>query len=320
MTTSQSQSARMYWLHAVTPLHVGSGRGVGFIDLPVMREAVTNWPYVPGSAFKGVLTDENQATPEDRKDPTKHKIRAAFGVLDDQDEPQKKTGIAGSLVFTDARLVCMPVRSLYGTFAWCTSQLALERLKRDLDQVHVARTPTHVPNDEELKQNLIRVTPESVLHDNHNVFFEDLDFSVQQHTDKSKPDRTNEWAEFLASAVFGDQSPWRTEFKRRFAIVKNDVFDFLTQTATEVVARISIDDDTKIVKDGALWYEESLPAESILAGCVWCDKVFGAQGSGLKPSDLLDEFCKTKPEKERVWQLGGKASVGRGRVRCVFQD
>ena len=48
---------KMYWMQAITPLHVGSGKGVGFIDLPIMREKVTNWPLVPGSAVKGVMRD-----------------------------------------------------------------------------------------------------------------------------------------------------------------------------------------------------------------------------------------------------------------------
>ena len=50
-------NTRMYWLQAITPLHVGAGKGVGFIDMPIMREKVTDWPLVPGSAAKGVLRD-----------------------------------------------------------------------------------------------------------------------------------------------------------------------------------------------------------------------------------------------------------------------
>ena len=49
------KDTKIYWLQAVTPLHVGAGRGVGFIDMPVMREKVTTWPFVPGSAMKGVM-------------------------------------------------------------------------------------------------------------------------------------------------------------------------------------------------------------------------------------------------------------------------
>ncbi|HCW51693.1 MAG TPA: hypothetical protein DGR79_06470, partial [Clostridiales bacterium] len=51
MTTA----SRVFWIHALTPLHVGAGQGVGFIDLPVMREKATGWPIVPGSTVKGVM-------------------------------------------------------------------------------------------------------------------------------------------------------------------------------------------------------------------------------------------------------------------------
>ena len=44
-----------YWIHAVTPLHVGAGRGLGYIDMPIAREKATNWPYIPGSSIKGVM-------------------------------------------------------------------------------------------------------------------------------------------------------------------------------------------------------------------------------------------------------------------------
>ncbi len=32
---------RIYWLHALSPTHVGIGRGVGYIDLPIDRDGVT---------------------------------------------------------------------------------------------------------------------------------------------------------------------------------------------------------------------------------------------------------------------------------------
>ena len=34
---------RAYWLHVLTPTHVGTGRGIGYIDLPVHRDKVTGW-------------------------------------------------------------------------------------------------------------------------------------------------------------------------------------------------------------------------------------------------------------------------------------
>ncbi|HNH49212.1 MAG TPA: type III-B CRISPR module RAMP protein Cmr4, partial [Myxococcota bacterium] len=35
-------SAKTYFLHALTPLHPGTGQGHGLIDLPVARDVSTN--------------------------------------------------------------------------------------------------------------------------------------------------------------------------------------------------------------------------------------------------------------------------------------
>ena len=56
-----------YWIHALTPVHLGAGRGLGYIDMPIAREKVTNWPYIPGSSVKGVIADFWGASKENRK-------------------------------------------------------------------------------------------------------------------------------------------------------------------------------------------------------------------------------------------------------------
>ena len=58
---------KIYWLHAITPLHVGAGRGLGYIDMPIAREKVTSWPYVPGSSIKGVIAEHFGASDNDER-------------------------------------------------------------------------------------------------------------------------------------------------------------------------------------------------------------------------------------------------------------
>lgn len=313
---SMSDQTRMYWIHALTPLHVGAGRGVGYIDLPILREKVTNLPLVPGSAIKGVLGDTHDAEMIRQKMKRREALNAvedavlkAFGIAGDEHSN------SGSLVFTDAHLVCLPVRSIYGTFAWCTSPLILKRLHRDLKAAGLAsklkapnslrsETSIHVPQD-----------TASSLHDsNKRVFLEDLDLTAEPCPTASA------WASELGTWLFGKDSDWSITFRERFAVVPDNVFNFLSETGTEVIARVRIDDEQKTVAKGALWYEESLPAESILAGLVWCDRVFGSKNNGLSPiteSALLDQFCPPDADNS-ILQIGGKATVGKGRVRCVF--
>lgn len=286
-------NTRMYWVHAITPLHIGSGRGVGFIDLPIMREKVTSWPLVPGSAVKGVMREHFV-----RKKTDKDLIKAAFGKGGDD------MGNAGSLVLSDARIVCMPVRSLYGTFAFAACPLVLERLKRDLDSAGHTSGPVGMS----FEDDEVVVTTGSKVERNGNVLLEDLDFAIITGNGE-----TNTWAGLLSNLLFPGDAAWQGIFKERFVILSNNCFSFLSETGTEVNARIKIDQDKKIVSEGALWYEESLPSETILAGLAWCDRDYS--GKGINQEKIFTEFC---PENALNLQVGGKATVGKGRVRCLF--
>jgi CRISPR-associated protein Cmr4 len=293
-------NTRLYWLHCLSPTHVGTGRGVGYIDLPVYREKITNWPAFPASGFKGVWADFYRATRERRQED--EKLRLAFGTVSDT------SANAGALIPTDARLVCLPVRSFRGTFAWCTSPLALRLLRRDLALAHFPDLP---PLPVDVPEDHVHLPDNSSLKDAESgrVYLEDLDF---QAIEKSADAQA--WGRWIAERVFpGDPEGWQAEFCKRFAVLPDVVFDYLTETATEVVTRVRIDDETKIVAEGQLWTEEALPAESILAGLVSCDRVFSSKG-GITAESLLAEYAP----KELPLQIGGKASVGRGQVRCLF--
>jgi CRISPR-associated protein Cmr4 len=305
-------NTRMYWLQAITPLHIGSGKGIGFIDMPIMREKVTNWPLVPGSAVKGVMRDYfDNLSDEEKVDSAL--FDATFGKpSDDKDSEDKKgerkkgddASSAGSLILTDAHIVCLPIRSLYGTFAYVSSQLVLERLKRDLEAAGYRDVPAA---PKACDSEALHTSESKLVAECDKIFFEDLDFNA------SEDKETAEWAEILSSLLFPQDPVWKGIFIERFAIVSDDCFNFLSETGTEVDAHVRIKDDTKIVAKGALWYEEALPSEAIMAGIAWCDRVFG--NNEFDEKTILEKFC---PISGLDFQIGGKATVGKGRVRCFF--
>jgi len=299
----------IYWLHCMTPTHAGVGRGVGYIDLPIDRDAVTNWPLVRGSAFKGVWSDYylNEESKKANKRLTRDDLREhqiAFGRSSDATD---NVSNSGSLIPTDARLVCLPVRSFRGTFAWCTSSLALRFLHRTLT---LAGMKAEVPKvlDVPPAEDTAFVAPGTALREGSKIYLEDLDFEAKDQAEVAA------WAAAIAGWTFPDDPAWQGEFKKRFVVLPDVVFDFLCETGTEVHTRVRISDETKTVVTGALWTEESLPAETILAGVVACDRVFGKDGKDITPAGLLDSFAA----KPLSLQIGGKATVGRGQVRCVF--
>lgn len=302
-----NENTRLCWIHALTPLHVGVGRGMGFIDLPIMREKVTQWPLVPGSAIKGVLADHFGATEAERNQ--NESLRTAFGRADPLKGEINESANSGSLVFTDARLVCLPVRSLYGTFAWVTSPLVLKRLKRDIETT-IQSKDLRIPKGLDSDQLSISSNDSSVIHDKEGkkAYFEDLDFST-------KPDEDVKiWADHLAEWIFPGDDSWQSEFKKRFAVLSDDTFNFLCEMGTEVQAHVRIDPDKKTVQPGALWYEEFLPAETILGGLVWSDRVFPKNGT--TSDQLIKQYCS----ENLKLQIGGKATVGKGQVRFLFSN
>lgn len=310
LSSSRSNSGdrgRMFWIHALEPLHIGAGRGIGFIDLPIMREKTTNWPIAPGSGIKGVLADVFRAD-KDGRDDANQNLGLGFGRGGDDNAN------AGKLMLTDARLIAFPVRSLYGTFAWVTCSLALSRLHRDLQLQGLGRglmaTLKQPQNGAHNALGLcVADSAKTKLQSGGSAFVGELDFAVSQETE------LDAWASFIGAQAI-EHADWRICFAERFCLVADEVFTWLTEFESQVDARVKINDQTKTVDNGQLWYEESLPPEAILAGHVTCDRILPSERRSVNETQLLDEFCRTP----QTLQMGGKASVGRGIVSLRFSQ
>lgn len=281
--------ARILHLQALSPVHTGTGQAVSVIDLPVAREKATNWPYIPGSSIKGVLRALCDPG-KDPKDPEQRRFEEAFGpptVRADEG--------AGALLFGDARLLCLPVRSLYGTFAWVSSPLALDRYRRDHAASGLATPPSAAIDPPQ--QGAIIVPPGSALVDGRTVYLDDLDLAAHETADLAP------LATAIAAAVF-DDPVWHAHFLARFGVVSDTTFSFLAETGTEVAARIQLQEKTKTVKPGALWYEESIPAETIFSA-----PLLAAPRNGTS----ADSYYSLVLERTAgLVQIGGHASIGRG--------
>lgn len=308
-----SENCRMFWLHTQSPLHVGTGRGSGFIDLPVAREKTTGWPFVPGSSVKGVLRDH--FTTQDQSF-----VPQAFGTDVGAKDPS-----AGALAVTDAHLVLFPVRSFHGTFAYTTCPLALQRLARDLDTATVAR-PQSPPADVQCQRD--QPVPAAVTRGCKLVAERSgdpghLEAVLGEYDVKARRDPVaHEWAALLASQLFQDGDPFREVLRERFIVIPDDLFTAVTEEGTEVQARVRIDDDTHTVATHALWYEETVPPEAVFAGLLWCDRLYAgagplAQGEPHRagtPRQLLESVCGSPLRL----QIGGDAGIGRGLVELRF--
>lgn len=290
-----------YLLHALSPLHAGTGQAVDVIDLPIARMRATNIPLVPGSSVKGVL---REARVEFFKKDTEKTLYKVFGPLFD-DNKDDQPSHAGALVVGDARLLAMPVRSFKGVFAWVTSPLLLELARRDC--IDLPNIPTKIPSVEPKKalvSNLNLSKNKVVDKGKDNIFLEDLNVEV------TEDQNVRAWTQFFAPYVqFGDDNNW---FENRFVVVDDEIMAFLWETSTQVDTRIKINQLTRTVEEGALWVEESLPPETLLIGLLTADKS-RRKGTELSPEEVLK---KALPGEE-ILQFGGKATVGKGRCRIT---
>lgn len=281
---------RMMLAQAMSPIHCGTGRAVGGIDLPIAREVPTTLPIIPGSTLKGVLRAG------DSTDSPLHTV--VFGP--DTDHASEH---AGSVQFSDLTLGFLPVRSLYGTFSWVTSPFILRRFMRDADQVALGiRTEIPEPGP---RQALV-AADRLVSHD--RIVFEDLDFDAVLN------EAFKNFVEAFASLLYpgGRAESDRTLFIERASMIHDDVMGLLLQSSMAITTRVRIDPDSGTVARGALWTEEALPVESVLFGLVVATPVRYGKGGSPDPGKLMTHVSDLTAQPA---QLGSGATIGRGLCR-----
>ncbi len=217
----------MLGLLAETPVHPGTGRGTGVVDLPVAREAATYYPVLVGSSLKGALKDKMASSAEEKRD-------ALFGMQDK----------AGSLLVADARLLLLPVRSLSRSYRWLTCPHIIERYCRDLKRAGLKNLPK-IPD---IARGSVLATGDG------DLFLEEFQFSVN----------SSEPLEHLAKTI--EPLILHPEAKKRLshqlAILHDDDFSWFARYGLPVQARNLLEQETKKSKN--LWYEETLPADTLM--------------------------------------------------------
>jgi CRISPR-associated protein Cmr4 len=291
--TNPSGRSALLFIHALTSLHPGTGTALGHVDLPVQRERHTGWPLIPASSLKGILRGKcrGQNSDEERK-----QWLAVFGP-----ETSSAAAHAGALSLTDARILAFPVRSLKGVFAWVSCPGALERLARDLSLLGEAFAPPGFP------VNFPRPAPnqaafgESLAVEKDAIVLEEYDFNL------AGEDGLREVAGWVAEHGLADE-PTRKRFQSHLAVLHDDDFSYFVRHATEVTARIGLNYDTKTVKEGALFYEEFLPPETLFYAVVLAE-ASRSDKQRMNAAQVLDYVRGKMPD---VLQIGGNETTGKG--------
>lgn len=301
----ERSATALLFLHALTPLHPGTGAGLGTVDLPVQRERMTGWPLIQASSVKGVL--RAACRPEGNGD-DRQRWLAAFGP-----ETGEAAEHAGAVRLTDARLLAFPVRSLKGVFAWITCPAVLHRFSRDRQLAGLAALPEVKADPQHART--ARSSP-LLLNEGHSskLVLEEFDFTQADEIGGGILDA-------LAEAVAETDAP--VSFRDHLVVLHDDDFGYFVRHATEIAARIALDYDTKTVKGTALFYQEFLPAETLFYCAVLTD---GSRKREVPMTgrDVLAYLRGqlTGDDGRAVLQIGGDETIGKGlcRARLTLQE
>jgi len=279
----------MIGLYAETSIHAGAGSSTGVIDLPIMRESHTGYPCIFGSAMKGAF----RAYAETKITDT-NKIKNIFGT-----EANEKTAWAGALMMGDAKLLLLPVRSLTTHFRWVTCPAILKRLQNDIKRLNINiafQVPKIDTDDQCLTSN----------GNEKNLYLEEYNYQVNQI--QNTKELTDALSQFMP--VTSDN------IAKQLTIVSDNQFSHLSQMATAITPHIAIENETKTVKSGALWYEETLPSETIMYTFMSTENTRNKDGeySAEKIQQDLKDIFKTHP----YLQVGGNETVGMGWMHLNF--
>ncbi len=330
-----SDQGMILFIKAVTPVHNGSGTGLGHVDRPIIRERKTEFPFIQAATIKGNFRHWCAANHGDAV------ARLLFGAS--TEDSDKSSGL---LEFTDGYLLAFPVRSLNGLFAWTTSALPLYRLRR----LWPGAVPADLADDGLMSdvgsancrssagkgENETYTSPLyfGAVND-RRIFLEDMAF-----TDTATGDVTRKASAELAKRIFPnrDESWIKGEYEKKFVLLREDDFRRFVKRSTQIEANIRIG-EYGVTATGSLRYSEFLPAETILFARVTPERnAASAQKKINEWWPSAPDHLKTREDlagdaapsalklfkavfaEDRLDQLGGDETKGKGLVSIAFHD
>lgn len=276
---------KTFIIDTITNMHVGSGEAsFGIVDNHIQRDPVTSVPMINSSGIKGALRD--QIVLEKDND-------LAFGQ-----EHVKETGKTqpGQLIFMDAKLLAVPLRSSENVFFYSTSRKTILDFLDTMELIGILTSDTtrnlrsalDSLNFSPVKPFILPAVEVQNTAQRREVEIEDFTVQLEVGPAVSLPDFEN-----LFLLPLGIR-------KSDIAIFSDDAFKLICESHMPVIARNCIDNDTGTSQN--LFYEEVLPRKSKLYFSVGYDE--------KKHLELMTSF-EQKLTVSAV-QFGANYSIGYG--------
>ncbi|MHA1227632.1 MAG: type III-B CRISPR module RAMP protein Cmr4 [Candidatus Hodarchaeales archaeon] len=226
---------KILYMLAETSIHPGSGQSSSFVDLPVSRETITEFPYISSTSLKGALSSAYY----------NHKSRDEFFGKSDR---------MGKIIISDARILFLPIRSLNSPYKWITCKYILERLVRDLARLD--RETTIEANLEEIDIedfNCISAEDGSSV-----IFLEEREFTIVGGINKKI-------LSYLKGCIPNDNVAKRLE--TQLVVLSDNDFKWFARYGLSIRARNKLNEENKTSEN--LWYEENIPMDTVFYSLVF---------------------------------------------------
>ena len=314
---------------SVTPLHPGSGRSLGLVDLTIQRDPL-GYPVVFASSVKGALKslcvrkmiaekidrcvdDRGLAKCGDTECQNLNVCCCLFGSEAGGEESEQ--ALVSILDFT---LLAMPVPSADTGYVYVTapvllrrSSLIAEALGYKADELKEIAT---LSNNEEGPAG-IRIAALEPIASKSRI---DIAGSIVSVNKLSINKQLKEGSLINLVKRLGGLAE---EFENRLVVVPDEVAPLIIDRGIMRITRVRMRRDRKTVAEGSLWTEEYIPPGAIFV-------------SGLLVTPVKNKFCeKTSMETGKIvdeiagklenvlggsvfyFTVGGKETVGKGLVK-----
>lgn len=289
--------ARLLYIRAYTPLHVGVGRGEGgYVDLPIQRDEY-GYPVIWGSSLKGAIKANIEGD-----------LKKFLGS-----EPAEST-IPSAISFLDARLLLIPMRVLSGVWIYGTTTHILNVVKSHTEILHsIARSGVSVLDTSKLPQNRVITTRGNLIHDG-KVIVNEVELAAEVKPDILSETKLisilpNEIATALQSrgvVVIPDGDGVGQRIVNRSMVIQYRVR--MEREAVSSSEQQKVVRRKKVVATGGLWSEEYVPMESIYISLILC-----RDAGGEKAENLCESISRNL--NGRFIYIGGKETIGKGLVK-----
>lgn len=280
----------LLFIRALTPLHVGSGRGFAVhVDVPIQRDEF-GFPTIWSSSLKGALRANCASVGLNDK-----VCKALFG-------PEPGAGVTESsgASITDARLLFIPARTLKGIWAYTTSTHLLGYLDTYLRAMEGKGLDIGGLRDKVVtnKQELL-VNGKIVVNE---MFFE-------------KPEFKGNLLDDIGLTRILPRELQNNIASKGLVVVPDDISRILVNRSIVIQYRVRLKPETKTVNVGP-WDEEYLPMETILVSLVGFRNVKRG-GEEYSAEDLYKSF---KNYDGNVLYVGGRETIGKGLVKLYVTE